>query len=296
MYTVFGGPADYPDDVVIATNVLALETPFCDVREASGFLFDGLPLMLRQLRYVSRYARFPTDLKSAFVKELQRDDVAEIKRPSDRKSAAIGGFNLEAALTAEAIREFADLPVAYVAPVHSDLLLDAIAALALSDFKKSIIFAAIAVETMRATVLDEEYERLRSSAVSNAKYRFVERSSTPDAAPIVDPVYEAMRKSRRSQLRPLLDELPLYILGRSLLIDHKDLYDRMIALHRKRSEIAHSGETELLREGSPASQEWIAATIRDVAKVFEWFGISGRYPVLDQAVFLGQGGQASYDA
>jgi len=159
-YAVFGGPRDRPVEIVIASNVLAFDTPYRDIKDATEFLFsDDLPLVLRHLRYASKFARFPRGYQSACVKQRESAQLTAVHLPEKGKDAAISGFNIEAALTLEKIQEFANLPRGFSVPVYSDLLLDAIEALALSDFKKSVLYAAIAVETMAATVLDEEYER-----------------------------------------------------------------------------------------------------------------------------------------
>lgn len=289
VYTVFGGPSERPAEIVIASNILAFEAPYRDIKDATEFLFSDLPVMLSHLRYASRFARFPREYQSAWVRERESAQLTGVHLPEKRKAAAVAGFNIEAALTFEAIQEFANLPPGFSVPVYSELLLDAIEALALSDPKKSVLYAAIAVETMAATVLDEEYERLRAKSSGNPKYRFLHQGYVRSAEMPPDPVYEALKTSRRSQLRPLLHELPLYILGRSLLHEKKQLYDQMLALHGKRSEIAHTGEVESFKEGWRANYGWIGATIRDVASVYDWYGVSGRYPVLDQTVFLGAG-------
>jgi hypothetical protein len=287
-YGVYVVPHNNAEALVIATNALVFESPVRDWKDDGAFFVShDLPLILRQLRYVSGYAHFPLKFMSAGFRELQKGEMSFQEWPSEPASAAIGRFNLQASLTADNIKMFVDLPADYTPPVYAELLLDTIEALSSFDFKKSILYAAIAVETMAATLLDEEYERLRSASESDHKYRFINRQSRSEFPAKMDPVYKAMMKGRRSQLKPLLDEIPLYILGRSLLTDTKELCDSMIELHKERSKIVHSGDADLPESGLRASHDWIAAKIRDVVKVFEWFGLDGKFAVLDQTVYLG---------
>ena len=284
-HNVFHGPRENRRAAVIASNILCLESPL--PKQGFEFLDNELAWMLRQLRYVSRYARFPRTWQSAGVEEVDEETLFETCLASDRKSGAIGGFNLDAAITEEMIQGFAQLAADYKPPVYAELLLDAIEAHSLSDFKKSILYATIAAETLAATILDEHYKRVLARQPSISQYLVVELSDSAGGVRRCDPVYDALRTSPRSQMRRLLHELPLYVLGRSLLVENKVLYDSIVSLYKARNEIAHLGESEVHGYSWSSGYKPTADAIRSVARLFEWFGESGRYPVLDQMVMLG---------
>ncbi len=287
-HNVFGGPPEDPSCVVIASNILALKSPFRELSDAADFFFHEFPVILNQLRYVSRYARFPRKYESAHIREVEEKELAGFDLPSDRKSGALPRFNLEAALSHEFIDEFASLPTDYRPPIFAELLLDSIEALDSLDFKKSILYAAIAAETLAATVLEQEYKNLLSRSDCGEQYRVVDLRHTSGGTKRCDPIYEALAGSNlTNQMRRLLHERPLYLLSRSVLVENKELYDSIISLYKTRNEIAHLGEAEICRNSRKRSYEEIAASVRDVAKLFEWYGESGRYPVLDQMVMLG---------
>lgn len=288
-HNLFGGPPEDPSCVVIASNILAMESPFAELYDAVAFFHDEFPLIFNQLRYVSRYARFPKKYESAQIRKLDEQELVGFNIPSDRKSAGLPGFNLEAALTGELLHEFDNLSPEYRPPVYSELLLDSIEALASSDLKKSILYAAIAAETVAATILDRHYKNiLLSQSNCSAQYRVVDLTTSDIKSKWCDPVYDALvGTSSRNQMRKLLHERPLYLLSKSLLIENKTLYDSIISLYKERNKIAHLGIVEMNGESRSHTLEKRASTIRDVSRLFEWYGESGRYPVLDKMVWLG---------
>jgi hypothetical protein len=122
-------------------------------------------------------------------------------------------------------------------PVYGELVLDAIAS-ERTDPRRTILFAAFAVEQAFSTELDREYEKARRERRTG--WRWVPAGESDSDLP-VDPVFEKLRVSARSSWRTLSVELPLYAWGRSLLHDERSLYDWIFRLRRVRNALTHVG-------------------------------------------------------
>lgn len=288
--TVFAGPPGEPHSVLIATNLFCLETPFSDLQDASAFLLsDELTFLLNQLRYVSRFARSPRQIGFGRIAEIDLLSSQSLPLPSGKERAAITGFSIEAAMTAEKIVELVGLDPRFEPPIYSTLLLDAIEAHATGDLKKSVLYAAIAAETLADSKLSAAYDRICSQDTPDPGFRVVSFPTSQGPSERKDPVYEALAKSNSGHgMRRLMHELPLYLLGKSLLLDNQPVYDGILELYKQRNEIAHRGGARIDGAGFFSFYRPVAQSLRHVARLFEWYGEPGCYPILDQQVQLGQ--------
>src|SRR5690606_22966985 len=99
-------------------------------------------------------------------------------------------------------------------PPYSELLQDAVAACASSDFRKAILYSAIAVEEMAAARLSEAFDM--ASDHEPHRFRVVERR-TNDRVVRKDPVFVYLQKNAENNFPLRLDAMALYVLGRSML-------------------------------------------------------------------------------
>ena len=112
-----------------------------------------------------------------------------------------------------------------------------------SDYRTSILYAAISIEAAAATLLDEEYERLIAAVPTPSAVRVIDLPQAGGAHRRIDPVYAHLTRGG-GQFRTLLHELPLYIFGRSLMVQNQALYDGALRLYTTRNAIAHRGEPD----------------------------------------------------
>lgn len=166
-------------------------------------------------------------------------------------------------------------------PVYAELLLGAIDAQIEGDHRKAILYSAIAVEAMTGTVLDQHYERALRERKDDNQIRVRVVPLPRGESKLRDPVFEFISASTSGDFSARrLDVLPLYLLGRSLLVDLPTVYRDCVKLFRTRNKIAHLGQPNrddekllsLNRSGGIAALE-------TACQVFEWFGVGGEYIV-----------------
>jgi len=286
--TCFGGPESRPGTFVVCSNVICLQTPFTswESRDALG-LFDVISHLLRQLRYSSRYAVFPTNHTVLSISVRDPKDFQELPVPEETKSGAVSNVPEQALITERRIEAFTRLAVDFCPPVHAEVLLDAIEAHVASDFKKCILFAAIAAETMVTTVLENAYAAILGSTVTSPQHRVVEITEPGGERRRLDPIFKMLADNRSSyQIRRLVHEASLYTLGKSLMIDEKKLYDEILEMFKTRHQIAHTGGTDIDNAGWGGNFRGTASALRSVERLFEWYGEPGPYPVLDDGMTL----------
>jgi hypothetical protein len=156
-------------------------------------------------------------------------------------------------------------------PVHHHLLVDAFSAFTSCDYRQCLLYAAIAAEALAAGCLEQEYAaRLVGGGVPDL--RTIELPVAGGTTVRKDPIYEAL--STRTEFSALLHERPLYLMGKSLLVERPETYRRARMLYSTRNKIVHRGE---LSEGD--ATQCFSLTSRDawtalccVADIFRWFG------------------------
>ncbi len=178
-------------------------------------------------------------------------------------------------MAAEAARRVA---VQDTVPVYHYLLVDAFAAFEAYDYRQCLLYAAIAVEALAASCLDREYSA-RLSGNTGPNMRIIELPQAGGAMVRKDPVYEAL--SARTEFSALLHERPLYLLGKSLLTEHPEIYRRALMLYSTRNKIVHRGELsgEDAARCFSLSRGDAQIALGCAADIFRWFGESPiKYP------------------
>lgn len=157
-------------------------------------------------------------------------------------------------------------------PLWLQLFADALSSLDAHDARMAMLSAAIAVESVAGDHLDALYAARLAGAPG------------PDIRPLSvgalhsDPIYEYLRAA--SNFRLYLHERPLYLSGRSLLVERKQDYDFLLRLYATRNKIAHTGGAS---GGEGASLRVDVKNARDaiahVGNAIRWFGYET--PALD---------------
>jgi len=168
---------------------------------------------------------------------------------------------LDSAVEFKSIADISNVPLDSTFPVYSTLLLDSIDGIGNCDFRKAILFAAMAVEILASSKLEDAYSASKQ-----------EHQAAPD-----DPVYGLLKK--RANAKNLVHEVSLYLLGRSLLLEDKTLYDGYLKLKRTRDKIAHTGEVVSGKPTFSLSRNGSIEAVRIAVRVLEWFGEEGGYAI-----------------
>lgn len=156
-------------------------------------------------------------------------------------------------------------------PIYEDILLDALDGFYKNDCRKTIIYSAIAIESMMAVKLDEIFEGIINSK-NDKSYRVVE-FTTHSGTDSKDPIFEKL--CERTSFSSLLHERCLYVLNKSLLIENQDLYKSALSLYSTRNKIVHLGEPE-----NGETNKYLEVNIEGAMEayniavdIFNWMGI-----------------------
>jgi len=249
--------------------------------KAGSDISDLLPTYVERfssnLRQTSKQVTIPTSCSVISHGELL--ELPELNFTEAKKSeVVIPRYTLDTAVTWENLTD-ADLD--FLAPrslVYERLLLDAIHAYKDKDYRRSLLYTTISVETLAATKSDEAYNLITQEGDANNILRLVSFSQKEGTLITKDPVYELLRS--RSKFLELLHEIPLYIFGKSLLVDNETLYQKATKLYRTRNKIAHLGEPHAGSQTTFAMTEDDALEAIECAiNIFQWFEVSAHFPI-----------------
>lgn len=157
-------------------------------------------------------------------------------------------------------------------------MLDALAALVEGDVRKTILYSAIAVEARATEVLDKAYEAAKLARAP--RHRIVDIADRGGQVS-KDPIFDALP----DKFRTLLHERPLYLEGRSLLLENRTTYDRALKLYTTRSKLAHRG-THAEEDGEcfPLTRDGAERALRAAIDTLRWFGDPGPYVISGEFV------------
>jgi hypothetical protein len=160
-------------------------------------------------------------------------------------------------------------------PVYEGVLLDAMKAMKERDPRGAMLYSAIAVEVMVGTILDTEHEKLLSSTPVATHIRVVESQEGRTKGKLEDPVYNCIRD--RGKFLEYLHELPLYVLGRSLKLEHPELFNQARKLYQTRNSLAHRGAPCGGKDQFSIDAYGVVDALKCATEVFAWFGVHGEW-------------------
>lgn len=233
---------------------------------------DVLPVaerLLRILRYLSRQQGIPRMSVAVFQEERSKPNYSNL--PAGE--AHVRDYMVQGALTDEHLRSLGDLVADFEVPIPADVMIDALDAQLDSDWRKTILYSAIAMESLASTVLDGAYRAALSA--KGPSHRVVTTIASGGSIVTKDPVYEML--SSGDSFGRLLHERPLYLLGRSLMSDDQDLYRRALTVYKTRNKIAHKGLQPEDEAHLHLSREGALEALKVSIAVFAWFGDKGPF-------------------
>jgi hypothetical protein len=247
-----------------------------------AFLEDELPpiakSLTRALRYVTKQAQLPQE-PSSYGMTIPANFDFTLYFPAMRKhgNTYISNYELETAITMDRVLE-ADKVRGSHLPVVDSLLLDSVQALLDSDYRRALLFAAIAMEAHAATTLDDLYHGILEKDQPAPHMHVVSFDLPGGATRQKDPIYVSLAERAQTDFAMLLHELPLYLFGRYILVEDQPLYQRARRLYRTRNQIVHRGEIPDRAESSFAfSVAGAQAGIETALAVCRWFGLNEHY-------------------
>lgn len=269
--TVFGGLhllLRRGNEFLIERHDLALRQ-----QEGSGSTNDAISAaekLLGILRFISRQQGIPRMVSASWEQPLGGPPVySEFKETK----AFVRDYMLHCALTGEHLKQLQTFPDDFEIAVHVDVLLDALHAQLENDWRRTILYSAIAMESLASTVLERAYENAKANP--NSTHRVLTIQVGGGQTRQKDPVYDLLAKS--DNFGQLLHERPLYLLGKSLLDENAPLYQRAKSVYTTRNKIVHRGVQPDDANHLPLTQEGALEAIRTATEVFAWFGEPGGF-------------------
>lgn len=242
-----------------------------------GPYLERVGAFLECLRYVSKSSQLVSlnDFFSFFPKEVQLPPL-RFPQVETESSAHIRAFIVDSAVQWKHLEMADELLAGEGVPIYGTLLLDAISAYRDKDYRRAILYSAMAVETMAGTRLSEVYSHHLAIRDADEKFRFISLPSHTGTI-VKDPIYEYLES--KTEFRLLIHEQALYVLGRSLLIENEPLYQAAMKLYKTRNKITHQGvpPTENTNDYFAINEQDTLACVNCAIEAFKWFGIPGGY-------------------
>jgi hypothetical protein len=261
--------------IVLSTDMIAIAAP--DGTYALQSVSDiwlTVRRLLMALRYASGQASIPRHCTwMTEDRGLLRPRELSWEPPSGEHH--VNTFYFETALSMKHVEQAVELGSALDVPGHAAVFLDAMEAFTNGDYRGAQFYATIACESGAATALDARHRHLASGA-TDARHRFVVLGGA--TKPKKDPVFEMLR--RHAKFKHFLHELPLYVLGRSLLLENEALYAKLLRL-ATRNAIAHTGDAGTTDVHLKDTREDAQRALQWASDLLVWFDLRPRYTLPD---------------
>jgi hypothetical protein len=189
-------------------------------------------------------------------------------------------YRVRTAVGVEILERVLASPVDLQVPLAAEIMMDALEARTQRDYKKAILYAAIATESALSARLDEEYEKILQAGLDCARFRVVERTLAGSCVKREDPVYAAIPET----FKTLLHERSLYVLGRSILLEDEDIYRQAVKLYKTRNLLAHGGAEAADQDVYSLDKRGAVGALAVAIRILEWTGDSGPYVLSDDMV------------
>ncbi len=255
-----------------------------DVARFACFRSDTPPLsavftpLLNALRHFSKQADLPTSPDDVQIWEwLWPPGLPTRGVPSPSKlRRAVAKSIIETAVTRSHIESACSCSPEFSVPIFDTLLLDAISAHASHDYRKSILYSAIAVESAASIVLENRFEN-HIKLSSSQNWRVIEIPQSGGKTARKDPIWSILRE--REDANALLHEGALYLLGRSLMLENDFLYRLARRLRSTRNKIVHLGEPPEQNSSQYLSidQQGSSDALNCANEVLNWLGVGNEY-------------------
>jgi len=179
-------------------------------------------VFLRALRYTSKQASLgSSDSIAALSRATLESLPQQLPALPEPGKGMIRADVVDTAITFPQLVSATQVSADFTAPIFDTVLLDARQALDQADFRRSILFASMAVEIMASSTLDDAHDHAASAGTFSG-WHIVASPTSEDPTRRADPVFRFLR--RRGDFAQLMHEAPLYALQRSLFVENPQLY------------------------------------------------------------------------
>ncbi len=161
---------------------------------SDAIVLDATPLV-NALRVLSRQPELPRPIEG----RTGREHVPGFEPPSELPDLGaeswVRKYIAESAARWKTLTDASNCVTNGKVPVHGELVNDAAEAIIRSNFRSSMIFSAMAVESCAGTILDRDYARILNQTPPSKSHRFVTIQASRDEWVTKDDVYLSLRAS-----------------------------------------------------------------------------------------------------
>lgn len=259
-------------EVILQSNVLIFKYNKEDVNNEE--IYEFCTKFIRKLKLLSKQPGINPigHVQAVITKQISKFgklnvDLIDPKQINYRKSKYYSYITIDKIKEADKL-----IKNKITLPIYLEILLDAFDGFYFQDYRKTILYSAFAVETMINYVLNDKYQKYLLNNPNSTKLR-ISTVQIKDELVVKDPIYEKLDKLNSFNI--LLHEKPLYILGKSLLLDDHDLYTKALQLNQTRNNLVHRGEVSTGNKNALNLNydDDAFEAIRIANKVFNWFGV-----------------------
>jgi hypothetical protein len=246
---------------------------------------DGIAnRLLLNLLHITGQVTLPRAESLMGVQYLEIDALPEPFLTAEVSMGKVQEFTWKTAITADCIQAAVESIDVFEPPTYEALYFDAAEAHRKSDYRKAILYAAMAAEIVFGWVVDLKYDRLLVEH-NDDRHRIIRLPLAGGGEVYKDPVYEKLRP--RADFKLLINEVALYVLNKSLLSENEPLYQRALRLYATRNELAHSGVVTGENPGKTFSLDHVGSinALRTVLDLFSWLGVRADF-VLPEVSFV----------
>jgi len=262
---------------IITTNCFVFGTTRSQ-EDADIMIFpDYVERLATNLRYVSKQVDISRNFVSMFRIEIDGMPSLDFPHKNLEVESLLNSYVWSTAIVWE------DLFIAdnelnnKTIPVYETLLVDAIHALKGKDYRRALLFAAMSIESLTSTKLDEIYASITRSNDFQGNLRIIEFQKG-NSLIRKDPVFEFLFS--KSKFSERLHEVPLYLIGKSLFDEKEVLYQKAIKLYRTRNKIAHIGESPSGEQSYfEMNEKDSLVAINSAIEIMDWFGEKIDFPL-----------------
>lgn len=268
-----------PEQVIITCSQLALLVPddfsFGSRDNSYEEFLKNIRKLLLNIRYYSKQYTIDSGSDNVGFSFEKVSSIPEFPDFEETSPSIINERVVGSAISWEHLIAADSAPDNFIVPVFDIVLLDAISAFSNSDYRRAILYAAMAIEIVANTKLEEAYERAIQESPTDLRIICFHQAGGTTIKK--DPIYESL--SEATNFSKALHERPLYLLKKSLLVENDVLYKTALKLYKTRNKIAHHGEPPTDNGDHYFVMNYSSAleAVKCAVDIFKWFGISDPY-------------------
>jgi hypothetical protein len=241
-------------------------------------LADRLVPFIRAIRVASRQASLLDRVVFTANYSASRLPSLVQPQPSLRRGELFGSYRIKTALTFDLVRRVSHQDKLADYHLYDEILLDALNAHESSDYRQAILYAAIAMESLASSVLEQKYSEILAKSKPPSHVNILTSPLPRGEVWRGDPIYRLLTKT--DNFTRLLHEAPLYLLRRSMRSEDEGLYQSCERLYGQRNRLGHG--KPLKPEDLPLDRNGALEALKVAIRAFQWFGSEGFHaPVLD---------------